>query len=64
MNTSLVRDHTGKLHLRVAGHYATGAQVHGIVSDEQGELVTIIRIPLKHVTVDEQDNVVPLRPRG
>lgn len=64
MNTSLVRDHLGKLHLRVAGHYPMGAQVHGIMADEHGELVTIIRIPLKHVTVDEQDNVVPMRPRG
>lgn len=63
MNTSLVRDHTGKLHLRVAGHYATGSQVHGIVADEHGELVTIVRIPLGHITMDEQDNVVPMRAR-
>jgi hypothetical protein len=63
MNTSLVRDHTGKLHLRVAGHYAVGAQVQGIVTDEHGDLVTIVRIPLKHVLMDEQDNVVPMRPR-
>ena len=60
MNVELIRNHLGQFDLAVAGRYAIGAQVTSI-SQYEGELAAIVVIPLKHCTVAEQSNVVPLR---
>ena len=58
-NIRMNRDHAGKLHLRVGAEYAVGAEVSSIVH-QNGELVAVITIPMKHVVLGEVDNVVPL----
>lgn len=58
-NIRLNRDHLGKLHLRVGGEYAIGAEV-GSIQTVAGDLVAVITIPLKHVVMGEVDNVVPM----
>lgn len=57
-NIRLNRNHEGKLHLRVGGEYAIGADVTSI-QQVNGELVAIVTIPLKHAIMGEVDNVVP-----
>lgn len=57
-NVSLIRDHNGIPHLAVAGHYATGARVVALSPNGEGELVAVIHIPTRHLTFEEQTNVV------
>lgn len=60
-NISLERDHTGSLHLLVSGVPASGANVTGIVTNPQtGELQAVVAIPLKHATLSEVSNVIPM----
>lgn len=58
-NVALIRDHTGKLHVTVSGHYAAGMVVKQIVSGDDGSMAAVVVVPLKDVTIAEQDNVVP-----
>jgi len=63
-NIQLDRDHTGILHLAVAGQYAHGARVTSVqqIGDELG---AVVFIPLKHVVLGEVKNVVPfVRPEA
>lgn len=59
---TIVRDHEGKLHAYVDGQPIYGASVSNIgqVGDEAAVLIII---PLKHVTLSETDNVVPMSQR-
>jgi hypothetical protein len=58
-NIELQRDHKGKLHLVVGNQFAVGAEVHSLQPDNDGNLVAIVRIPLKDVIVSEMKNVLP-----
>lgn len=59
-NIELQRDHTGKLHLFVAGVPALFAEVTGItnISDK---LTAVIVVPLDNLTMGEISTVVPLK---
>lgn len=57
-NVRLNRDGSGKLQLRVGAEYAFGAEVSSIVH-QNGELVAVVTIPLRHVVMGEVDNVIP-----
>lgn len=59
---TIVRDHNGKLDIRVDGQPVHGANVTtiGTVGEEQAVVVVI---PLKHVTFGEADNVVSMSQR-
>lgn len=60
-NIELQRDHTGGLNLVVSGHHALGSHVTGIVTNPQtGELQAVVAIPLKHATLGEVSNVIPM----
>ena len=61
-NIELQRGHDGSLNLFVAGHAAIGANVTGIQAFD-GKLTAVVLIPLKNLTIVEQDNVVPFKPR-
>lgn len=58
-NVALIRDHTGKLHVTVSGHYAAGMVVKQVMTGEDGAMAAIVVVPLKDVTIAEQDNIVP-----
>lgn len=58
-NIALIRDHKGTLHVTVSGHYAAGMIVKQIVGGEDGSMAAVLVVPLKDVTIAEQDNVVP-----
>jgi hypothetical protein len=60
-NIEIKKDHTGTLHLLVGGQPALGANVTGIVQNQQsGELQAVVVIPLKHTTLGEVSNVIPM----
>lgn len=58
-NVALVRDHTGTLHMAVSGHFASGVKVTSISTMPDGTLAAVMVVPIKDVTMREQDNVVP-----
>lgn len=57
-NIEINRDHTGKLHLSVAGQYASGANVSHMTAVE-GELCAVVFVPLKVAKLGEVQNVIP-----
>jgi hypothetical protein len=59
MNIELQRDHTGQLHLFVAGVPAHGAQVTGIGTANDGTQQAIITVPLAKLTLGEVRSVIP-----
>lgn len=63
-NVSIDRDHTGKLHLAVAGQYAPTARVTGF--QQIGEdLCAVVVIPTNGLTLGEVKNVIPfVRPEA
>jgi hypothetical protein len=58
-NVALIRDHKGTLHVTVSGYYAAGMVVKQVVTSEDGSMAAVVVVPLKDVTIAEQDNVVP-----
>lgn len=55
----LQRSHDGALHLVVDGRFAHGARVTSVqqIGDELG---AVVFVPLRHATLGEVANVVPL----
>lgn len=61
-SATIIRNHKGELDLSVSGHYVDGARVLGLSSNGD-EMVAVVHIPLKALTLTERDDVVvPLRP--
>jgi hypothetical protein len=59
-NIEIKRDHTGKLHMYVAGVPALGVNVSA-VSMVEGKLCAIAYVPLDIVTLGEVNTVIPMR---
>ena len=63
-NVQIDRDHTGKLHLAVAGQYAHTARVTGFQQIGE-ELCAVVVIPTTGLVLGEVRNVVPfVRPEA
>lgn len=59
---SIIRTHTGALELAVGGAYVDQARVINIASNGD-ELVAVVHIPVKALTLEERDSVVPFKRR-
>lgn len=59
---SIIRTHTGGLELAVSGQYVDQARVINIASNGD-ELVAVVHIPVKALTLEERDSVVPFKRR-
>lgn len=57
---SIIRTHTGTLELAVGSAYVEQARVINIASNGD-EMVAVVHIPLKALTLEENDNVVPFK---
>ena len=63
-NIELKRDHNAQVHMFVSGNPAHGAKFTGMQLVD-GETMAFFVVPLKHATMGEMGNVVPLvRPPG
>ncbi|SMQ65926.1 hypothetical protein SAMN06295905_1351 [Devosia lucknowensis] len=59
MSTELLRDHTGSLNLYSDGRPVDGVSFSSIVTNNQGEQVAVLQLPLTRTTFGEVRNVVP-----
>lgn len=59
MTTELLRDHTGTIHLYSDGRPVDGVTFASIVTNNQGEQVAVLQLPLTKTRLGEVRNVVP-----